>query len=675
MALGDGGLDAQVEQRMDAYRSNPQQLQQRYGQNRELLDLLALQKLTSEKKAVAADMQMKAQQNPNTIAQQREQEALELTKQEMGGTLGELAGRTKGTLDQKQMQQQQNMGKLAQNASRPQPGPGAGLAGLMGGGARPPARPPVNPQAAGLANARMVQAARGGPIKMAQGGIVAFAQGDRVSRPGYILGVSPEEIAAYRANLQSSALGRGRNTTTALTDEAIARQINAAQEQTALTSRADSAAIARTNIDKLSDSERRVLSRTGNAPNDMLSRVATVGSPLEIPQEGIGALLPPSMPQPTAEPPARTPMGAILPSIETPAEPPAEPPAESAEGATTPPADTSTSAPQSSGGVDMNTLMGNMGFSAEDPNAALQRGFTEADAYTGRAEKAAKYDDMIAEIAEFDAENYDPDRERRDRLKSFLMGAAGTTNIGTTFASAGAASMNLANSQRKARRSRLMDKFNMEKDKMTTDTGLAQSGLTLGRELYSQAQQNQRSALQAGVQMRGQDLENAQKNADRLLRKVEGDNTQAYRAATIALEENKLDLATLKEENATEAARVTAANNTIFRTLQVREQISAEANALAGVEVAQTELENAELMGLEPAQIKALQEKFDKAAALALVMTEDMMNKFGRGTDKDGKPTGTSLLDAEQFAIQVLGQYGIAPTIGKDSVTSRTYDE
>ena len=36
-------------------------------------------------------MQIKAQQNPNTIAQQREQEALELTKQEMGGTLRELA--------------------------------------------------------------------------------------------------------------------------------------------------------------------------------------------------------------------------------------------------------------------------------------------------------------------------------------------------------------------------------------------------------------------------------------------------------------------------------------------------------------------------------------------------------------------------------------------------------
>ena len=67
MALESGGLDAQIEQRMDAYRGNPQKLQQRYGANKELLDLLALQKLTSEKKAVAADMQMKMQQQKKCV--------------------------------------------------------------------------------------------------------------------------------------------------------------------------------------------------------------------------------------------------------------------------------------------------------------------------------------------------------------------------------------------------------------------------------------------------------------------------------------------------------------------------------------------------------------------------------------------------------------------------------
>ena len=181
MALGEGGLDAQVEQRMDAYRGNPQQLQKRYGQNKELLDLLALQKLTAEKKQVAADMQLKAQQNPNTIAQQREQEALELVKGEMGGTLGELTGRTASTLGQKQKMQQKNMQRMAKGASRPP----AGISGLPGLSGRPQARPPMPPQAQGLAGARMAQAAaqQGGPRRMAQGGIVGFSNGEEVGSP------------------------------------------------------------------------------------------------------------------------------------------------------------------------------------------------------------------------------------------------------------------------------------------------------------------------------------------------------------------------------------------------------------------------------------------------------------------------------------------------------------
>ena len=660
MALGDGGLDAQVEQRMDAYRGNPQKLQQRYGQNKELLDLLALQKLTSEKKQVAADMQLKAQQNPNTIAQQREAEALELTKSAMGGSLSELAGRTKGTLDQKAAMQKKNMSRMAQGASKPQMGGGAGLAGLMG---KP--RPNVPPQAQGLAGARMAQAANsGGPVRMAGGGIVAFAGGEGVSGQKGLFSkgrkLTLDEKAAFQRAFGGTAdrlinqvekgsvssLSVGKDTQQKIADilgESLAPEAEKGVDPLRL---ANPGGLQNTGV-PLSDAMLPPSNATTQRPDD--------GS-LDAPA-GIQTLVPP----------VKEPMGGETlgqDSVQANQTPPAKEEPVAGEGT-----------PTTGSGIDMNTLMGNMGFTAEDPNAAMQRGFAESDAYTGRAEKAAKYDDMVSEMAAFDVENYDPDRERRDRLKSFLMGAAGTTNIGTTFASAGAASMNLANSQRRDRRSRLMDKFNMEKDKMTTDTGLAQSGLTLGRELYSQAQQNQRTALQAGVQLRGQDLTNAQKNADRILRKIEGDNTQAYRSATLAIEQNKLDLAALKDKNATEAARVTAANNTIFRTLQVREQIAKEANALAGVEVAKTELENAELMGLEPEQVAALQEKFDKAAAMALSMTEDMMNKFGRGVGEDGKPTGTSLLDAEQFAIQVLSQYGIEPTIEKDSVTSTSYSE
>ncbi len=177
MALGDGGVDAQVRQRMDAYRSNPQQLKQRYGQNKELLDLLALQKLTSEKKQVAADMQLKQQQQPGTIAQQREQEALGLIKQEMGGTLGDLRARTAGTLNQKGIAQRQNVQRVVQGKPRPPAGI-AGLPGLMGN----QQRRTVDPRTSGLSNVRKAQAMQQPvPTRMAQGGIVGFAEGEEVS--------------------------------------------------------------------------------------------------------------------------------------------------------------------------------------------------------------------------------------------------------------------------------------------------------------------------------------------------------------------------------------------------------------------------------------------------------------------------------------------------------------
>ena len=176
MALGEGGIDSQVQDKMDTYRSNPQALQKAYGIGKQTIDLLALQKLTTEKKQAAAAMQAAQQQQPGTIAEQREAEALGLIKAETNNTLGDLTSRTKGTLGQQatvQKKAQQSVGKPSQ---------GGGLAALLGGGPKPPqARPPMgNPAAQGLAGARMAQAAAqtGGPQRMAQGGIVGFAGDD-----------------------------------------------------------------------------------------------------------------------------------------------------------------------------------------------------------------------------------------------------------------------------------------------------------------------------------------------------------------------------------------------------------------------------------------------------------------------------------------------------------------
>jgi len=135
------GIDQGVAQRVDAYRGNPQALQQKYAVSQELVDLLALQKIKSEKEAAARQMQMQmAQQQaangePPTVAEQREKEVMDMTKEEM-------IQQQSGIMQQKQQQQQEGMQKLAQGIAS---APGAQMAAQ--------------------------------PQMMAAGGIVAFAEG------------------------------------------------------------------------------------------------------------------------------------------------------------------------------------------------------------------------------------------------------------------------------------------------------------------------------------------------------------------------------------------------------------------------------------------------------------------------------------------------------------------
>ena len=107
------GIVEMIQRKKDAYQGNPQALQQRYQQNKQLTDLLALQQLKTEKEAAARDIQLKMQQNPQTIAQQREQQVLELIKQEQGRNLGKVTEQVGGVLGQRRkesMQRRKRMG-------------------------------------------------------------------------------------------------------------------------------------------------------------------------------------------------------------------------------------------------------------------------------------------------------------------------------------------------------------------------------------------------------------------------------------------------------------------------------------------------------------------------------------------------------------------------------------
>jgi hypothetical protein len=171
------GIDQQVQQTADAYRSKPQMLQQKYAQNQQLIDLLALQKLKSDKEEASRQMALSMQGKPPTIADQRESQVLDMTKKEV---IDEQAG----VMQNKMKQMQDAQKKVLQAAGAPQ----------MPGQSTPQ---PQQPPSAGLAGlpAPNIQG-------MAGGGIVAFsgstADGSYVDPLAEATGMSSESLARDR---------------------------------------------------------------------------------------------------------------------------------------------------------------------------------------------------------------------------------------------------------------------------------------------------------------------------------------------------------------------------------------------------------------------------------------------------------------------------------------------
>jgi hypothetical protein len=528
MSLGDGGLDAQVEQRMDAYRGNPQQLQKRYGQNKELMDLLALQKLKTEKDQIAAAMAMEAQQQPGTIAEQREAEALEQVKKEQAGSLGDLQARTKGTLDQKQKMQGKGMNKIAQSAGKP-PQQAGGIAGLMGGGAKPPMPPQGGPQAAGLPNARMMQAARGGPVRrMAQGGIVGFAGGEEVEAGEAVrkrilaLGITAEAFAAMpeahrrsvldsindRASLGQFGSGMERipaalldkliRTPLALganlaTDFAESRVGTALGLSDPSKPPAERAPMFPTQDRITTDIEANQAGLDEAGLKSLLPRAENPetqdsGDPLTLPEDP-SDLLPPAI-DPIVDPDAGPDDGPI---IETTEEPLVLPEVDSTLG----------TVPANVRGT-VNDLSGDV---------ARRKGMDFANEELNRDANNQSFEDMKARMAEFDKENYSPNED----LNNFLIGMGGTGSMGAAM-KGGKAAMDKS---RTNRRNRMVDEFLMEKDRMGMDADLGKAGLVLANQMSADANANERNMRTVFANMTMKQMDIARADADRIAKRDE----------------------------------------------------------------------------------------------------------------------------------------------------------
>lgn len=701
MALGDGGLDAQIEQRMDAYRGNPQKLQQRYGANKELLDLLALQKLTSEKKAVAADMQLKMQQQPGTIAQQREQEALQLTKQEMSSTLGDLAGRTKGVLDQKQRMQQKNMQQLAKAQPR-KPAGIAGLPGLAGMSPAPQRRMP--PQAQGVANARMMQAAQqGGPIRMAGGGIVAFANG------GSPQGVSKAEIDAYRAQLGGSlrnisdaeivnrikqnlapptgfsrakdfftGLGKGRGLDLAKTQRQEKKDLEIKQDAQAQAAMLPNPKAMGAGFDAEYDIETIGDGLQGydiDTLNDL--RMVDMAAPPNVPS------LPPSGVT-TAQDLSlnkATPVG-----LDT---------AQSSE----------KGAPENTTGIP--AALEKFKRASGAPSAGgggvgglasvLQSSASAADDILGRSDKAARFAEMLEESRAKEAELFSPESQQRDRLSKFLTGGAGTTTLGGLAKGAVDASQATKAKQNADAMARMAKRFELETTAMSVDATLGGEALRLGTTVFGELQANNRTAQQIAAGYSKAELtalvEQAKLEASQLTDDQrtailqQNADTQKKNADTNAAQ---IELQTLKENNA-EAARVQAAQRALDKA-QLEEWSSISSTILQTTAAFVTSIEaqlDAEIEALRSS--KTLEPDADKKAAIDVQISEKTAQRNnaalinGMATNKanalfasDALPGGVGklMLDRlDQLTPLVQGQLGEQGGAPLGDVTDSSFTE
>ena len=159
-------INSGVEQVMDAYRGDPNALAQRYQQSKQgpqdqqgdLIELIALQRLKSEKEAAIRDTQLKmgGQGKPPTLKEQREQQVMDMTKQE-------IVQEQAGVMQNKMREQQEAQKRLMQSAGAPSQG-----GGIMSAMAQ---RPP----SAGVSGVPAPNMQR-----MAGGGIVAFSRAGSV---------------------------------------------------------------------------------------------------------------------------------------------------------------------------------------------------------------------------------------------------------------------------------------------------------------------------------------------------------------------------------------------------------------------------------------------------------------------------------------------------------------
>lgn len=418
-------IDPSVNDRVDAYRGNPQGLMQKYSQSQNLIDLLALQKLKDEKTAAIREMQLKMAQNgkPPTIGEQREQEVLALTKDEVAREHADLQG-------QGQQQQVQQMQQAI----------GQGIA------QQGPAQQ-ARPQQAGLPSMPAPNVMP--PKAMAAGGIVHFDGRSGSMVPGFSMPrANPEAQTQRDLERVREKLPPSMAQVRALIGRKLATGQPLTEQEQNLASRLNITA-----------------QDAGPAPAPVTTAADAGMSGLPV-REGIGTLPVDAAPAPPEQIPPNAPAAVKAPAAQ--AAPPAPP------RKAVPPTGIATPTEPSYIPAEAKPLFNAaqtqmLGELSRDPEADRARYEAERRATIGKPLEealAAKQARVDAIRAQDEAANK---RDRDNQLTEFLLGARGTT-VGETFRTAGLAGLNAERSAAAAQRARAL-----EHDRMLSE--LSEAGL------------------------------------------------------------------------------------------------------------------------------------------------------------------------------------------------------
>lgn len=518
-------IDQEVASRVQEFKGKPAALQEKYAASQQLIDLLALQKIKSMQESAAREMQLQmAQQqaangeSSSTIAQQREKEVMDMTKNELAQQRGELA-------QQQGVEQKEAMQKL--------------MSGIA--------------SAEGAASAMQPQA-------MAAGGIVAFKEGD---------GVKDERYKRKEGESLSDFNNR-------------VLQLELEDRKAESTKR---------DADRESERQRMLAERGGAAipPSRLFDRAPLPASvsPSAAPQQGLGSLpnaqqaprLPVSEAQatmqagPQAAMPAPAPRPMAPPSPQVAQKPPmpaapAAPPAAPQQGLgglqMGPPEDTLQNALRRQSIAGMNI----------DPRARqLEDEKRIEDRLKPTTEQRAVYDEGIAGLKKFYDQDFDPELQRREGIKRYLLGMGGRSQ--GEFAGGAETAMNYDTAQKQQQRARFNEMQKSREGLIGLDRAAVTGGIEGGYKAADQAGQTQRTALTSGANVFGTESQSkdnaarieAQSKDNAAQREIERLRIGAQNAATAA-QRDANDFAKLTGHLSTITNNRARAENAVVKSFQ-----------------------------------------------------------------------------------------------------------